>query len=82
MSVAVISLKAKEGAVWRPLLFIEARKRSKLLDHRSRYGQFWFPEGLRAPEVDVDREVRFDWTHAEQPGTSINQVTAELGAMI
>src|ERR1041385_1243303 len=49
-----------------------------LLDHRSRYGQDFFPEPLRAPETDVDRELRFDWLHAEQPGTRINEVTAEL----
>jgi opacity protein-like surface antigen len=34
-----------------------------LLDHRSRYGQFWFPEPFRLDETDVDNEVRLDWVH-------------------
>ena len=38
------------------------------LDHRSIYGQYWFPEPLRADEGDVDNELRFDYFHAENRG--------------
>src|SRR5438067_13925628 len=33
------------------------------LDHRSVYGSYWFPEPLRAPEMDVDDELRIHWVH-------------------
>jgi hypothetical protein len=49
-----------------------------LLDHRSRYGQFWFPEPLRGPEMDVDRELRIDWFHGEKKGFQQDEVTAEV----
>src|SRR6476646_1238728 len=49
-----------------------------LLDHRSRYGEFWFPEPLRGPEMDVDREFRVDWFHGEKRGVQQDEVTAEL----
>jgi hypothetical protein len=49
-----------------------------LLDHRSRYGESWFPEPLRAPEMDVDREFRVDWFHTEQTQANTDQVTAEM----
>ena len=49
-----------------------------LLDHRSVYGQFWFVEPLRGPEMDVDREIRVDWFHGEGKGTQSDEVTAEL----
>jgi hypothetical protein len=49
-----------------------------LLDHRSRYGQFWFPEPLRAPEMDVDREFRVDWFHSEKKGLQSDEVRAEI----
>ena len=49
-----------------------------LLDHRSRYGQFWFPEPLRGPEMDVDRELRVDWFHAEKKGVQQDTVKAEV----
>jgi hypothetical protein len=49
-----------------------------LLDSRSVYGQFWFVEPLRAPEMDVDREVRLDWFHAEGKGSQSDEVKAEL----
>jgi hypothetical protein len=49
-----------------------------LLDHRSRYGEFWFPEPLRGPEMDVDRELRLDWFHGEKRGFQQDEVTAEL----
>lgn len=48
------------------------------LDHRSRYGQYWFPEPLRAPEMDVDNEVRFDWLHTETSGRQSAVVKLEL----
>src|SRR4051812_764652 len=49
-----------------------------LLDHRSRYGQFWFVEPLRGPEMDVDRELRLDWFHGEGHGTQSDEVVAEI----
>jgi hypothetical protein len=49
-----------------------------LLDHRSRYGQYWFPEPLRAPEMDVDDELRFDWLHVENGGNVGDEVVAEM----
>jgi len=35
------------------------------LDHRSIYGQGFFPEPLLVGESDVDNEVRLDWLHTE-----------------
>jgi hypothetical protein len=49
-----------------------------LLDSRSIYGQFWFPEPLRGPEMDVDRETRLDWFHAEGDGAASNTLNAEI----
>ncbi|MGA2496643.1 MAG: hypothetical protein ABSH20_02820 [Tepidisphaeraceae bacterium] len=49
-----------------------------LLDHRSTYGQGWFVEPLRAPEMDVDREFRVDYFHGEKKGVQTNEVNAEL----
>ena len=49
-----------------------------LLDRRSSYGQFWFVEPLRAPEMDVDRELRFDYFHGETRGSVTDQVKAEV----
>jgi hypothetical protein len=49
-----------------------------LLDSRSRYGQYWFVEPLRGPEMDVDREVRVDWFHGEGKGFVGNEVKAEV----
>lgn len=49
-----------------------------LLDHRSHYGQFWFPEPLLGPEMDVDRELRIDWFHGERSGARSDEVKAEL----
>src|SRR5882724_1269277 len=51
---------------------------ANLLDNRSRYGQFWFVEPLRGPEMDVDREVRVDWFHGANRGFQSNEVKAEL----
>ena len=48
------------------------------LDHRSRYGQFWFVEPLRGPEMDVDREFRVDWFHGEDQSVQEDEVVAEL----
>lgn len=49
-----------------------------LLDHRSRYGQFWFPEPFRIDEMDVDNEVRFDWVHQEGRGRITDEASLEL----
>src|SRR5436190_2493298 len=39
------------------------------VDQRSEFGQAWFPETLRAPEMDLEfSEVRLDWFHAEKSG--------------
>jgi hypothetical protein len=48
------------------------------LDHRSRYGQFWFVEPLRGPEMDVDREFRVDWFHGEDQNLQQDEVEAEI----
>jgi hypothetical protein len=65
-----------------PLCFADApastRYFADLLDHRSTYGDFWFPEPLRGPEMDVDSELRVDYFHSESSNTQSNQVTAEL----
>ena len=49
-----------------------------LLDHRSRYGQYWFPEPLRADETDVDNEIRLDWVHQERTGRQFDYVKSEV----
>lgn len=49
-----------------------------LLDRRSTYGQFWFVEPLRGPEMDVDRELRVDYFHGENHGLQSDTVNAEL----
>jgi len=49
-----------------------------LLDHRSTYGTYWFPEPLRAGEMDVDREFRIDYFHGENQNSQEDEVTAEL----
>jgi len=49
-----------------------------LLDHSSRYGQFFFPEPLRGPEMDVDLELRIDWFHGEKKGNQQDEVKAEV----
>lgn len=48
------------------------------LDQRSRYGQYWFPEPFRAPEMDVDDELRLDWVHAETSGRQADELKLEL----
>src|SRR3954471_22434545 len=48
------------------------------LDHRSRYGQYWFVEPLRGPEMDVDREFRVDWFHGEDQNLQQDEVKAEI----
>jgi hypothetical protein len=49
-----------------------------LLDERSTYGSFWFPEPLRAPEMDVDSELRVDYFHGETSDNQQTRVTAEI----
>lgn len=49
-----------------------------LLDHRSIYGQYWFVEPLRGPEMDVDRELRVDYFHGENHGLQNDSINAEL----
>ncbi len=49
-----------------------------LLDYRSRYGQYWFPEPFRADETDVDNELRLDWVHLEGRGHVIDDAKAEI----
>ena len=49
-----------------------------LLDSRSSYGQFWFVEPLRAPEMDVDRELRLDYFHSEGPGGQTDELRPEI----
>lgn len=49
-----------------------------LLDHRSIYGQYWFPEPLKADESDVDNEIRVDWSHEENPGRQFDAIKTEF----
>src|SRR3954454_11009194 len=49
-----------------------------LLDHRSTYGTYWFPEPLRGPEMDVDSEFRVDYFHGENADRQQDQVKAEV----
>jgi hypothetical protein len=49
-----------------------------LLDHRSRYGLFWFPEPLTVEETDVDNEVRLDWVHQEGKDVITDEAAVEL----
>jgi len=49
-----------------------------LLDHRSIYGAYWFPEPLRADEADVDNEIRADWTHDENHGHQVDELKFEI----
>lgn len=49
-----------------------------VLDSRSIYGQYWFPEPLRADESDVDNELRADWFHAENRGRQFDSVKVEF----
>ena len=50
----------------------------QLLDHRSIYGQYWFPEPLNADEADVDNEVRLDWFHGEHSGRQDDELKLEI----
>lgn len=49
-----------------------------LLDHRSSYGQFWFPEPFRLDETDVDNEIRLDWVHQAGKGNITDEGHIEL----
>src|SRR4051812_23513135 len=49
-----------------------------LLDRRSTYGKFWFPEPLSADEMDVDRELRLDYFHGENQDTQESELVAEV----
>jgi hypothetical protein len=49
-----------------------------LLDSRSIYGKYWFPEPLRADEADVDNEIRFDYFHGENRGRTFNSGKFEV----
>jgi hypothetical protein len=48
------------------------------LDHRSVYGQFFFPEPLLVGESDVDNEVRLDWLHTEANAQQNDHAKVEL----
>lgn len=48
------------------------------LDHRSSYGQFFFPEPLLVGETDVDNEVRLDWLHTEANAQQNDNAKLEL----
>src|SRR6185437_12485824 len=49
-----------------------------LLDHRSIYGTYWYPEPLRADESDVDNEVRLDWFHGAKRGRQDDELKMEI----
>ena len=48
------------------------------LDHRSVYGQYFFPEPMLVGEMDVDNEVRLDWLHTEANAKQNDHVKVEL----
>ena len=48
------------------------------LDHRSSYGQYFFPEPLLVGETDVDNEVRLDWLHTEANARQNDNAKLEL----
>jgi hypothetical protein len=75
--IALIIVSARVSAA-EPDAPSSGRYMAGLLDHRSRYGQFWFPEPLRGPEMDVDRELRIDWFHGEKKGVQQDEVKAEV----
>src|SRR6266850_752809 len=65
--------REREAALHRRTLF------SGPVDQRSEFGQAWFPETLRAPEMDLEfSEVRLDWFHAEKKGRRGDEVKIEL----
>lgn len=49
-----------------------------LLDNRSQYGKFWFPEPFQLDETDIDNEVRFDWIHQSGHGKVTNEYHIEF----
>src|SRR5947209_11841374 len=49
-----------------------------LADPRAIYGTSKFPEPLLAPEMDVERELRFDWLHAEKRAVRTDEARAEV----
>src|SRR6266566_2233464 len=65
--------REREAALHRRTLF------GGPIDQRSEFGQAWFPETLRAPEMDLEfSEVRLDWFHAEKIGRRADEVKIEL----
>src|SRR2546430_3999063 len=49
------------------------------VDQRSEFGKAWFPEPLRASEMDLEfSEIRLDWFHGEQHGHYQDEVKVEL----
>jgi hypothetical protein len=49
------------------------------LNSKSRYGLAWFPETLRAPEMDIEySEMRLDYFHSEGDSRRTNEVRAEF----
>src|SRR5437763_1949158 len=49
------------------------------VDPRSRYGLAWFPETLRASEMDLEySELRLDYFHAEKSGHYQDETKAEI----
>ncbi len=49
-----------------------------LLDHRSRYGQNFFPEPFRMDETDVDNELRGDYLYTTGKGQRVNLFHGEV----
>ncbi len=49
-----------------------------LLDHRSSYGTYWFPEPLRSDEGDIDNEIRLDYFHAEKKHRQLDSIKTEI----
>jgi hypothetical protein len=50
-----------------------------LLDHRSVYGQSFFPEPFLVDDSDLEvNEARFDWFHTKAHSTTSDEATAEI----
>ena len=49
-----------------------------MLDHRSSYGTFFFPEPILVGEMDVDNELRVDWFHTKAGDTHGDEFKTEI----
>jgi hypothetical protein len=47
-----------------------------LLDHRSSYGKDFFPDPFLGPEFDAEKQLDFDYLHAEKKGIRDDEIDA------